>query len=137
MREERLLERILNIELNPDRREGNDPVRQIRSVMSHLQRILNTRQGSVPIAEDYGMPEFTDLPGAFSTGATHEVERILKNAIQKYEPRLNRLQVAFETQEEDLLSLRFKIEAQLALEGGGSVAFETVVDAGGKITVKE
>ena len=137
MREERLLERIRNIEIYPDRREGNDPARQIRSVMNHLQRILNTRQGSVPIAEDYGMPEFVDLPGAFSTGATHEVERILKTAIQKYEPRLNRLQVGFEAQEEDLLSLRFKIEAELVLEGGGSVAFETVVDAGGKITVKE
>ena len=137
MREERLLERIRNIELNPDRREGNDPARQIRSVMRHLKRILNTRQGSVLIAEDYGMPEFTDLPGAFSTGSTHEVERILKNAIQKYEPRLCRMQVVFDAQEKDLLSLKFKIEAQLALEGGGSVAFETVVDAGGKIIVKE
>lgn len=137
MREERLLERIHNIEMNPDRREGNNPARQIRSVMNHLQRILNTRQGSVLIAEDYGMPEFTDLPGAFSTGATHEVERILRNAIQKYEPRLSRLQVVFETQEDDLLSLRFKIEAQLTLEGGGSVVFETVVDAGGKVTINE
>jgi len=27
-----------------------------RSIVAHLQRILNTRQGNVPIAHDYGCP---------------------------------------------------------------------------------
>ncbi len=137
MRQERLLERIYRMEIDPDRREDNNPVVYIHSVMNHLQRILNTRQGGVPIAGDYGMPEFTNLPGAFSTGATHEVETLLKNAIEKYEPRLQSIQVFFEPQESDLLALRFKIEAKLSLEHGGTVEFETIVDAGGKITVKE
>ena len=137
MREERLLERIHHKENAPDWREGNDPARQIGSILNHLQRILNTKQGSAPIADDYGMPDFTDLPGAFSTQSTHEVERILKNVIQKYEPRLSKVRIVFDPQKEEVLSLRFKVEAQLTEEGGSGVTFETVVDAGGRISVRE
>lgn len=137
MREERLLERIRNMAIDPERRETNDPAGRVRSIMSHLQRILNTKQGSVPIAEDYGMPDFTDLPSAFSTESTHEVERVLRAVILKYEPRLQRVKISFEPQKDDILSLRFKVEAQMVGESGSAVAFETVVDAGGKITVRE
>jgi len=137
MREERLLERIHNLELHPERREGNDPTRQVHSVLRHLQRILNTRQGSVPIADDFGMPDFTDLPGSFSTGATHDMERILKQVINTYEPRLRKVRILFDTRQDDLLALRFKVEAELNRPDGQPVAFETVVDAGGKITVRE
>lgn len=136
MREERLLERIQNVELHPDRREGNDPIRQVQSVLRHLQRILNTRQGSVPIAEDFGMPDFTDLPGSFSTGATHDMERILKQVINTYEPRLRKVRIVFQTQQDDILSLRFKVEAELNREDGPPVTFETVIDGSGKITVR-
>ncbi len=137
MQEERLLERIRKLEIDPERRENIDPNRQIRSVLNYLQRILNTRQGSVLIAEDFGMPDFTNLPGAFSTGDTHEVERLLKQVIQKYEPRLKRVRIVFEPQQEEILSLRFKVEAQLDRKEGPPVAFETVVNAGGKISLKE
>ncbi|PKN30391.1 MAG: type VI secretion system baseplate subunit TssE [Deltaproteobacteria bacterium HGW-Deltaproteobacteria-21] len=137
MREERLLERIHNTELNPERREGSNSARRVRSIMNHLQRILNTKHGSVPIAEDYGMPDFTDLPSAFSTESTHEVERTLKAEILKYEPRLQKVRISFESQKEDILSLRFKVEAQMIGEDGSPISFETVVDATGKVTVKD
>jgi type VI secretion system protein len=137
MRDERLLERIYNVEKNPDSREGHDPAHQINSILNHLQRVLNTKQGSVPIADDYGIPDFIDLPGAFSTGSTHEVERIIKSVIEKYEPRLTKVHASFIPQEEDLLALCFEINARLATEEDIPVTFETVVDAGGKINIKE
>jgi len=137
MRDERLLERIYNLEKDPDRREGRDPSRQINSILNHLQRVLNTKQGSVPIADDYGIPNFTDLPGAFSTGSTHEVERIIKSVIEKYEPRLTRVHAGFIPQEKDLLALRFEIDARLATKEDIPVSFETVVNAGGMINIKE
>ena len=137
MRDERLLERIYHLEKNPDRREGHDPARQINSILNHLQRVLNTKQGSVPIADDYGIPDFTDLPGAFSTGSTHEVERIIKNVIEKYEPRLTKVRAGFIPQKEDRLALRFEIDARLATKEEIPVTFETVVTAGGKINIKE
>jgi type VI secretion system protein len=137
MREERLLERIHHTELDPERREGSNAARRVRSIMNHLQRILNTKHGSVPIAEDYGMPDFTDLPSAFSTESTHEVERTLKAVILKYEPRLQKVKISFESQKEDILSLRFKVEAHLIGDDGAPVSFETVVDGAGKVTVKD
>ncbi|HEU19861.1 MAG TPA: type VI secretion system baseplate subunit TssE [Deltaproteobacteria bacterium] len=136
MRDERLLERIRNIELDPDRREGRDTGRRINSILNHLQRVLNTKQGSTPIADDYGIPDFTNMPGAFSTGATHDMERIIKHVIEKYEPRLVKVRASFKVQEDDVLALRFEIDALLA-DDETPVTFETVVDAGGKINIKE
>ena len=137
MRDERLLERIYLLEKEPARREGHDPMRQINSILNHLQRVLNTKQGSVLIANDYGIPDFTNLPGAFSTGSTHEVERIIKNVIEKYEPRLTKVRASFFPQEEDMLALHFEIGARLTTDENVPVTFETVVDAGGKINIKE
>ena len=137
MRDERLLERIYNVEKNPDSREGHDPARQINSILNHLQRVLNTKQGSAPIADDYGIPDFTDMPGAYSSGASHEMERVIRHVIEKYEPRLTRVRASFVTQEEDVLVLRFEIDARLATEENIPVTFQTVVNAGGKISITE
>lgn len=137
MRDERLLERIHNIEKEPERREGHDPTRQIHSIMNHLQRVLNTKQGSVPVAEDYGIPDFTDMPGAYSSGATHDMERIIRQVIEKYEPRLTKVRASFIPQDLEMLSLRFEIDAVLATGENIPITFETLVDAGGKIEIKE
>jgi type VI secretion system protein len=137
MRDERLLERIGNMARYPDRREGHDTSRRIDSIMGHLQRVLNTKQGSTPIADDYGIPDFTNLPGIFSSGATHEIERIIKHVVEKYEPRLTKVRCSFVPQEDDLLALRFEIDARLDGEENVPVTFETVVDAGGKINIKD
>ena len=65
MREHRLLNRIRLINRNPSRRVTEDPKEMIRSIQDHLQRILNTRQGSAPIAEDFGVPDFTNFMSDF------------------------------------------------------------------------
>src|SRR4030065_1609997 len=103
MREERLLERIQTWEREPARRGKEDPRRIVDSVIRHLQRILNTKQGNVPIAEDYGTPDFTDffltLPKT-ETNPKKEIEKAIRVAIQKYEPRLKGVRVNLVDQEE-------------------------------------
>lgn len=136
MREERLLERISSWEKEPKRRAKEDPKRIIDSVLRHLQRILNTRRGNVPIAADYGMPDFTSFRHADSD-SLREFERAIRQTIQKYEPRLNAIRARLIPQDEDLLSLRFQIVATLVIENQKEpVLFESVVDADGKITIK-
>ena len=135
MREERLLERIQTWQKEPTRRNKEDSRRIVDSVLRHLQRILNTKQGNVPIAEDYGVPDFTDLLYSYPE-SVKEIERTIRSAIQKYEPRLKAVRVSFIPQEEDLLSLRFQIAARLSSESKAQVFFETVVDSEGKITLK-
>jgi type VI secretion system protein len=136
MREYRLLDRIRAIARNPTRRVTQDPKQVIRSVQEHLQRILNTRQGNVKIAADYGIPDFTNFMNAFPE-AQRELERVIRQTIQTYEPRLQGVRVTFLPREDDPLTLSFQIQARLALkEFKEAVMFESVVDAGGQIRVK-
>jgi type VI secretion system protein len=136
MREERLTERIRSWKQAPERRGGNDPKRMIDSIIRHLERILNTRQGSVPIADDYGIPDFTDLSSGFSD-ALRDLERTIRNTIQKYEPRLKSVRVKFIPQEENTLAVTFQIVGQLILEEEKNpITFQSVMDSDGKFTIK-
>ena len=134
MHQERLLERIRTAEREPLRRGGDNQRRCIDSVLAHLQRILNTRQGNVPIAGDYGVPDFLNFLQTYPE-SVHEIEYNIKNAIDKYEPRLSGASVTYVQDEDDALTLRFQIIASLTLEGGRTIFFETVVDSDGRISI--
>ncbi len=118
MREERLLERIRNWEKRPERRVKEDPRRIVDSVIRHLIRILNTKHGNVPIDEDYGTPDFTDLFVTLSrteTDRKKEAEKAIRLAIQKYEPRLKGVRVNLiekEDGEEEQISLHYHKKAK-------------------------
>jgi type VI secretion system protein len=132
MRERRLLERIRTWKEQPQRRSREDPKNVIDSVLGHLERILNTRRGGVPIADDYGMPDFTDFRYTYPD-SLREVERAIRQMLQKYEPRLKAVRINFVPQEDDLLSLRFQINARLAADGENiPVLFESLLDADGR-----
>ena len=136
MREHRLLDRIRLVDQNPQRRITQDPAEMIRSIQNHLQRILNTRQGSAPIADDFGVPDFTNFKSAFPD-SQRGIERNLRQTIQKYEPRLQGIRVEFLPKEEDSMSIMFKITARLVLEDHKEpVSFESQVDSDGYIKVK-
>jgi type VI secretion system protein len=145
MREERLLERLRAWEKEPARRGKENPRKIVDSVIRHLQRILNTKHGNVPIAEDYGTPDFTDffltLPKT-ETNPKREIEKSIRLAIQKYEPRLQGVRVILLEQEEggadphaDPLTIRFQITGRLVMESKTQVFLETIVDSEGKINI--
>ena len=137
MREQRLLERIRSWEREPATRSREDPKKTIDSVVNHLQRILNTRQGSVPIAGDYGVPDFTDALRNYPE-SVRDCERSIRQMIQKYEPRLKAIRVHFLPPDEEVLALRFQIAAQLAIDNEKiPVQFESHVGTDGKIEVKQ
>lgn len=136
MREDRLLDRIRTWEEKPPQRSKEDPRRTVDSVLGHLQRILNTRQDSVPIAADFGMPDLTDLHSNYPDSMRWFLKAI-KQTIQKYEPRLTAIRVSLVPDEEDPLSLRFQIVGRLAgRDHKDPVRFESVVGSDGKISVK-
>ncbi|MBR9982822.1 MAG: type VI secretion system baseplate subunit TssE [Desulfatitalea sp.] len=137
MREHRLLDRIRELARNPSRRVTEDTPRMIRSVQAHLQRILNTRQGNVPIADDYGIPDFIDLMSGYPE-SRRTIERTIRDTIQKFEPRLSNVRVSFLDEVEETLTVNFQITAQLVSAGQKHpVTFDSVLDAGGQITVKK
>ncbi|UCE55521.1 MAG: type VI secretion system baseplate subunit TssE [Desulfobacterales bacterium] len=136
MREERLTERIRSWNKAPDRRGGPDPKRMIDSIVRHLERILNTRRGSAQIGEDYGIPDVSDLTSGLPD-TLRDLERMIRNTIQKYEPRLKAVRVKLIPQDEDMLAVSFQIIARLILEDEKDpVVFESVMDSDGKVTIR-
>ncbi|WP_027183272.1 type VI secretion system baseplate subunit TssE [Desulfovibrio inopinatus] len=136
MHELRLLERIRDFEKNTTRSGEIDPQRLLQSVMRHLQKLLNTRQGSVPIDPEYGLADFTDLATNFGTDIMQELEENISMAIMRYEPRLADVDVEFDRDPADALSLRFKIKGRIAVESLKTpVVFESVVQSDGKISI--
>lgn len=134
---ERLLERIRRLEENPDYRGAADPNLIAASILTHLQKILNTRQGSAPIDELYGVPDFTDLAATFSSESVRDLARSIKHVINRYEPRLSSVQIEASPHGEQVLELRFKIDGSIKMDENVSlpVAFETIVDPDGQIKV--
>lgn len=136
MREERLTERIRSWNRAPHRRGRPDPKLMVDSIVRHLERILNTRWGSAQIADDYGIPDLTDLRSGLPD-AVQDLERAIRNTIQKYEPRLEAVRVKFIPQEETILTVSFQIVARLALEGEKNpLTFQSIMDSDGKVTIR-
>mgnify|MGYP006287738029 CR=1 FL=1 len=136
MREDRLLKRIKAWQDAPQRREKDDPRKILESVLNHLQRILNTRQGNVPIGPEYGVPDFTDLVQVYPEGV-RDFEKSIRQTIQRYEPRLTGVRVRFIPPGDDVLSLRFQIKGKLDTDDRrDSVSFESTVGSDGRIRVK-
>lgn len=134
--EKTLLERIDDADAPPRRGEAADPYRVSRSVLDHLERMLNVRQGSVETLPDYGLPDFNDVmarPGA----GVGELRKAIKHTVETYEPRLKRVKVRFVPDDTAPLDLRFEITGQVVADGASSpVLFETVFGGSGHARVK-
>jgi len=139
MQNQRLLERISFLEQNPDQRIRSDPAQITASVVRHLQQILNTKQGSAQIAEDYGLPDFTALvTSSFTSEGVKDLERSIREVIRKYEPRLTMVKVTTELRKEDAFSLYFKVDARLSTDKGDiPVVLQTVMSSDGRMNIHE
>jgi type VI secretion system protein len=136
MREERLIQRIRTWKKTPDRRDRQDPKRLIGSIVRHLERILNTRRGSVGIAHDYGIPDLTDFRSGFPD-SVRDLEMTIRDTIEKFEPRLKSVRVKFVPQDVNMLSVTFQIVARLALEDEKTpVMFESMMGSDGKVMIR-
>jgi type VI secretion system protein len=112
MRGLRLLER-LNARLDDTREHSREEhVRQvINSITEHLQRLLNTRRGSVPIENLYGVPDFAKLPGGMTNPDTKLLAQEIKETIIRFERRLRKPSVSFGALNSINLSIPFRIQA--------------------------
>ncbi len=107
-----LFERLADPERNKRRTISENTQELADSVMRHLQRLLNTRQGHVLTRPDYGMPDFTDCAESLPE-TLDKVRRAIKNTIELFEPRLRRVRI-MHLPTEDTLLLHFGITGQLA-----------------------
>lgn len=136
MREERLLERITRWELGAERTNLASADLLLGSILRHLRGILNTQRGTVPIDQDYGLPDLSNLAPSFSSGSVAEIRTELMRTIERYEPRLKVSALAAVTDEADPLSIKFELVGALRVkEREVPVHLATVVCPDGKVLV--
>jgi type VI secretion system protein len=131
-----LLERIKALE---DARPGATEGQTLeRSLVRHLNSLLNTRRGSVPIAPDYGIADVTDLGRSFTEETVAEFTAELERVIMRYEPRLSAVRVTHTPRPEMPLAAIFEIEAAVdTAYGRQTLRFETMLDAAGALRLAE
>jgi type VI secretion system protein len=86
-----------------------------KSIVDHLTRLLNTRQGSVPIDPKYGMSDLSNIAGSFAMGTTESICEEVAYQMTRYEPRVTnpRITVSHSTDERNVIALRFNVTARL------------------------
>jgi type VI secretion system protein len=129
-----LLERIIN----PQRTTRTDVGELRDSVILHLKKLLNTRQGSVPIHPEYGMPDLSEFINCFPESIT-KMQTTIASIIEKFEPRLKSVRVDYKENPDDVLNIKFEITAQLVVpdqDQQSSCYFETTIGTSGHIEIE-
>lgn len=134
LRSRTLFERLNDPRTNEPLTSTQNTEALAESILYHLTRMLNTRQGGPLIQpEDYGMVDITEISTRFPDSIA-DVQKAIRITIEKYEPRLKNVQVEHVGEGVNLQTLKFKITAQLAdRKGRDSLSFETVVDPSGEV----
>ncbi|MCK1792046.1 type VI secretion system baseplate subunit TssE [Pseudomonas violetae] len=102
------------------------------SVLDNLQRILNSRAGSLSHLPDYGLPDMGLILQGLPASA-HGLMGTLVNTLLKYEPRLEAVNIELLPQTQPG-HLEYALDAQL--KGGERVTFGTTLAPEGKVLVR-
>ena len=154
--ESRITQSVLDRLIDDERdRPADAPptrMRSLRALKQALRRdlewLLNTRCSIPPLPPDlvqtekslmlYGLPDFSAASVKNPTDRVHML-RTLEKAIAQFEPRLQSVVVTLETGGETERALRFRIDAQLAVDPAPEpVTFDTKLQLySGEYEVKE
>lgn len=104
----------------------------ILSVLDNMQRILNTRAGTLAHLPDYGMPDMTKILQGMP-GTAHQLMGTLSAVLLKYEPRLKKIEVLLLEQTRPG-ELRYAIDAEL--KGVGLVRYGTEFMPEGRVLLR-
>jgi type VI secretion system protein len=102
------------------------------SVLDNLQRILNSRAGTLSHLPDYGLPDMGMILQGLPATA-HRLMNTMAETLLKYEPRLAAVSVELLAQAQPG-HLEYRLDAQL--KGGARLLFGTTLAAEGKVLVR-
>ena len=104
----------------------------ILSVLDNMERILNTRAGSLKHLPDYGLPDMTTVLQGMP-GTAHQLMRVLSDVLLKYEPRIKRVDVTMQEQTQPG-ELHYVIDAEL--KDTGLVRYGTTFMPEGRVLLR-
>ena len=103
------------------------------SIVSHLTRLLNSRQGTLKHLPDYGLPDIADI----YQGLPFSLEKLIRHikfVIEKYEPRLKNIEI-YPLTIKDLDAI-LRLEIRGTVSNGNEMRFATYFLSGGEAKVK-
>jgi type VI secretion system protein len=93
----RLLKRIRNWEEAGVVSAADIDVFEImESMCDDLEKLLNTRRGTVLVDQDYGLPDFTHLRNCYAAPDMDEIQQHLVYQVRKYETRLTSINLEYQ-----------------------------------------
>jgi type VI secretion system protein len=96
--------------------------RRTRSVMDHLHRLFNTREGGLPHLSGYGLPDISEIYRSMPD-SLEQLRAALERAVSHYEPRLRNVRVTSRAGTTRGPVLQFILSGEL--RGAGTVRFQT------------
>jgi type VI secretion system protein len=131
MRDERLLERLKRWDAQDMERSLDGPnIETLKaSILKHLEKILNTRQGAVAMDPEFGIPDFTHAQDLSL------LEQDVARVIERYEPRLKDVVVRKVVLDDFGSNIALAVDANLA-EEGVAVHFTTYMTSSGRVRMK-
>ncbi len=108
--------------------------RRQRSVVEHIQRLLETRKGSLVHLPDLGLPDIGDLFRRLP-GSANEIQAEMESLIGNYEPRMENVKVQF--QEFDAARARVRFRVTGSLRGIGRIQLESSFFPNGRGEVRQ
>lgn len=139
MKKTRLLERIrqLSKDKNSHRQGSIDPEVIKESILIHLSHILNTRQGSAIIGNDFGIPDFSSFTASFDSKDIERMEKDLHTVITRYEKRLKNIKITFTPHHDRPLSILFNMSGELVgSREKTNISFQTLLSSQGRVTIE-
>lgn len=115
--------------------------RMYAAVLRDLEDLLNTLHvahdlpQAFPETRDsiaaYGLPDLASVE-AISPDQRMAIGKAIQKAVERFEPRLRAVRVTLLKRDEDLIrrSIRFRIDARLAVDPAPDVAFDTILEMG-------
>ncbi len=107
--------------------------RGIMSIMDHLNRLFNTREGSLPHLKDYGLPDISEIYRKMPHGI-EELQKAIKRTVETYEPRLKKVKVTPRDTDPKDFRMVFILSGELT-QGGGLVRFQTTFTSMGNSSI--
>ncbi len=108
----------------------------LRSILRNLGDVLNTRQGTAAAQMDLGTLAPCDAMDAHHS-MTDRLQRSLREVITRYEPRLKDVDVVYVRRPHEGFHLHFQVSARLVAAESEAIAFSTLVDVAGRVTLRE
>jgi type VI secretion system protein ImpF len=134
-----LLDRLIDPDSGGTAARRGYGLEQVRDALQRdLEDLLNTRQSHAGLPEaftethcsivGYGLPDLTALAAA-TPQQRAEVGRLIEVMLGRFEPRLRDVRaILLESGDSKDRTVRFRVEARLAMEPAPEVAFDTILE---------